>query len=72
MEPVLLHVFIRSLEEKTEPTLKKFAKDPNLGDAVSMLEGSTTTQRKVDNLEDWANKNLIKFNHNKCKVLRLR
>lgn len=71
MEPVLLHVFIRSLEEKTERTLKKFAEHPNLGDAVSMLEDSTTTQRKVDNLEDWANKNLIKFNHNKCKVLHL-
>ena len=51
-EPVLLNVFISSLEEKTERTLKKFAKDLNLGDALSMLEGRITIQRNVDNLED--------------------
>lgn len=48
-----------------ECTLKKFAKDPNFGDAVSILEGRTAIQRNVDNLDDWANRNLIKFNHNR-------
>lgn len=71
IEPVLLNVLISSLEEKTEYTLKKFAKDSNLGDAVSTLEGRNIIWRTVYNLEDWANRNLIKFNHNKCKVLYL-
>lgn len=65
MEPVLLNVFISSMEKTMECTLKKFAKDPNFGDAVSILEGRTAIQRNVDNLDDWANRNLIKFNHNR-------
>lgn len=41
MEPVLLNVLTSSLQEKTEHILKEFAEDPNLGDAVRMLDGRT-------------------------------
>lgn len=71
IEPVLLEIFTSSLEEKTKCTLNEFEKTPNLGDAVSMPEGRTTIQGNVDYLENWTNRNLIKFNHNKCKTLRL-
>ena len=70
MKPVLLNV-LSTAWRRRQHTLKKSAKDPNLGDAVSRLTGQTTIQRNVDNLKDWANTNLIKLNHNKCKVLHL-
>ncbi|PKU45149.1 rna-directed dna polymerase from mobile element jockey-like [Limosa lapponica baueri] len=38
---------------------------------VDTSEGRATLQKDLDKLEEWANKNLIKVNKYKCKVLHL-
>lgn len=50
---------------------KRICTDPSFRGAVGILEGRTTIQRNRNNLEGWANRNLIKFSHNKCKALHL-
>jgi len=50
----------------------KFADDTKLSVEADTLEGRTNPAGDVDRLEEWANKNLMKFNKDKCKVLHLR
>ncbi|GAB0194023.1 mitochondrial enolase superfamily member 1 [Grus japonensis] len=50
----------------------KFADDTKPSADVDTLEGRPTLQEDLDSLEEWANKNLMKFNKDKCKVLHFR
>ncbi|GAB0177111.1 mitochondrial enolase superfamily member 1 [Grus japonensis] len=45
--------------------------DTKQSEEVDILEGRATLQEDLDRLEEWANKNLMKFNKDKCKVLHL-
>jgi len=38
---------------------------------VDTLEGRATLQEDLDRLEAWANRNLMKFNKDQCKILHL-
>ena len=49
-------------------TLLKFADDTKLVDAS---EKRATVQEDLDRLEEWTNKNFMKFSKDKCKVLHL-
>ncbi|KAK4832908.1 hypothetical protein QYF61_026551 [Mycteria americana] len=66
---VVFKVFIKDLDDRRECTLSKSADGTKLGVVVSMLKGMAAIQRDLDNLDKWADRNLLKFNKSKCKVL---
>lgn len=65
---VLLNILIRDLEKVTENCLLiQFSDKKKLRGAAEMLEGRTAIQRNLDRLEEWATKNIVKFNKDKCQ-----
>ncbi|KAK4821749.1 hypothetical protein QYF61_000810 [Mycteria americana] len=69
--PTLFNIFISDLDDAIKCTLMNFADDTKLNGEVDTSEGRATPQEDLGRLEEWANKNHMKFNKDKCKVLHL-
>ena len=69
--PVLFNIFVADMDSGIECALSKFADDTKLCGWVDPLEGRNAIQRDLDTLVRWADANLLKFKHAKCKVLYL-
>ncbi|GAB0179918.1 mitochondrial enolase superfamily member 1 [Grus japonensis] len=68
---MLFNIFISDLDDRIKCTLMKFVDDTKLCGEADTSERRATLQEDLDRLEEWANKNLMKFNKDKCKVLHL-
>ncbi|KAK4830695.1 hypothetical protein QYF61_012864 [Mycteria americana] len=71
LSPKLFSVFISDLDDGIKCTLMEFADDTKLGGEADTSEGRATLQEDMERLEEWTNKNLMKFKKDKCKVLHL-
>lgn len=68
--PILFNCFINILGDGQECTFSKFTDDVKLLGATDRPECGTL-HSKFDKLEKWADRDLMKVNKGKCKVLQL-
>ncbi|RMC12666.1 hypothetical protein DUI87_10190 [Hirundo rustica rustica] len=63
----LIQLVCNSLDEGIGSTLNKFADDPKLGGMPDPPEGSAAIPWDLDRLKSWTEKNLMRFNKDKCR-----
>lgn len=62
---MLFNIIISDLDDGIKCTLMKCADDTKLSGEADTLEERSTLQEDLDKQEEWANKNLMKFNKDK-------
>ena len=64
--PVLVNTFNNALDAGQRAAFSQFADDTKLGGVAEMPEGHAATQKDLDRLEKWAERNLMRFKKGKC------
>lgn len=71
-DPLLFNISINNLDIEAECALRKFTDYTKLGGVADIPDDQAAIQRDPGRLEKWVDRNLIKFNKEKRKVLQLR
>ncbi|KAK4830618.1 LOW QUALITY PROTEIN: hypothetical protein QYF61_012343 [Mycteria americana] len=71
MRPILFNIFINNLDDGTEYLAVPSANSTKLGQVVDTAHICAAIQRRLDRLEEWASRNLMKFNKGTSQVLHL-
>ena len=71
--PILFVIFINDIDDvvSSVSTIKKFADDTKLGQALLTQDDSLNLQECLDKLTEWSNKWGMSFNVEKCKVMHV-
>lgn len=72
LNPTPFTIFVKELDDEAEwgvRTLSKSADYPKLGGVADSLEGGAAMQMDLSIQEKWADRNLMKLNQEKSKVL---
>ncbi|KAK4832996.1 hypothetical protein QYF61_027020 [Mycteria americana] len=69
LRSILFNIFINDLNNGMMYIFGKFVDDTKLGGMSDTPDGCATIQRDLDTLENWAERNLIKFDWGKCNIL---
>uniref|UniRef100_A0A8C3FC47 Reverse transcriptase domain-containing protein n=1 Tax=Chrysemys picta bellii TaxID=8478 RepID=A0A8C3FC47_CHRPI len=69
--PILFNLFITDLGTNCRSGLIKFADDTKLGGIANSEEDRDILQGDFNDLVNWSNRNRMKFNSEKCKVMHL-
>lgn len=68
---MLINNLINDLDDGTEHTLSMLVDDIKLGVVVDTKESRASVQRDLNKLEDWAERNPMKFNKDKSEVINI-
>lgn len=68
---VLFNISINGQDDGVLCKHSKFADDIKLGGRIDIPRSCAAVQKELDRLEKLANRNLVKFNEEKCEVLHL-
>ncbi|KAK4824460.1 hypothetical protein QYF61_015838 [Mycteria americana] len=69
--PILFNIFIHDLDDGAECTSASLLITPNWEEWLITPESRAAMQRDLYRLEKWVDRNPMKFNEEKCKVLHL-
>ena len=69
--PVLFIIYINDLPETVESMVHIFADDTKIYRKIATVNDCIELQKDLDILQEWSNKWLLRFNADKCKVMRL-
>ncbi|KAJ7404092.1 hypothetical protein WISP_147329 [Willisornis vidua] len=69
--PALFSLFVNDVDKGMECTMRKIADDRKLGRVAGKPEGCAAIQWDLDSLKNWAERNPMRLNKDKCRVLHL-
>ena len=69
--PLLFLIYINDIDFGVSSKISKFADDTKLGGKALTIGDCETIQKDLDNLNNWSEKWLLKFNKDKCKVMHV-
>ena len=69
--PLLFIIYINDLDVGINSNISKFADDTKIGRVMNSTEDNIVLQKDLDQLVEWSEKWQMKFNIEKCKVLKL-
>ena len=69
--PLLFLIYINDIDFGVSSKISKFADDTKLGGKALTIGDCESIQKDLDNLNNWSEKWLLKFNKDKCKIMHV-